>query len=197
MSLMTARVFKLEQPSAEALVEGARAGDLKAKEALFRRYVTMVSGMAFRLLGDDHELEDIVQETFVAAFAGLHKLESAAAFSTWLGAIVTGRTISVIRKRRLLRRLGIGPRQAIDLERILAPNAPPDVAAELSAIYRAIEAMPTRERVVLVLRRVEQFSFDEIVQQTGWSLATVKRRLVRAEGYLVEPPARSRSRGER
>ncbi|MDI1437437.1 RNA polymerase sigma factor [Polyangium sorediatum] len=175
-----------------ALVTAALEGDERAKEALFRRYVGMVSGLSFRLLGRDEELEDIVQESFAQAFGALHKLERPQAFAAWLSSIVTRVTIATIRRRRLLSRLGLLRGEPVHLETIIASTAPPDVVAELTAVYGLIAKLPVKERVVLILRRVEELSLEEVATQTGWSLATVKRALVRAEGLLEV----SRARGE-
>ena len=57
---------------------------------------------------------------------------------------------------------------------------------------RLVATLPLKERVVLVLRRIEELSLQEIVDQTGWSLAAVKRALVRAEGRLDLPPPSGR-----
>jgi RNA polymerase sigma-70 factor (ECF subfamily) len=167
-----------------ALVAAALEGDERAKEALFRRYVAMVGGLSLRLLGRDVELEDVVQESFSQAFGALHTLERPQAFASWLAAIATRTAIATIRRRRLLSRLGLVRGEPVHLETLISPTAPPDVAAELSAVYRLIAKLPVKERVVLVLRRVEELSMQEIVEQTGWSLAAVKRALVRAEGLL-------------
>jgi RNA polymerase sigma-70 factor (ECF subfamily) len=168
----------------ESLVLAARAGDQEAKATLFRRHARTASDLAYRLLGRDDELEDLVQESFVSAFGSLSKLADPRAFKTWLSAIVTRTTIAAIRKRRLLTRLGFVHAEGVQLERVIARNAPPDVLAELEAVYRSLDALPAKERVVLVLRRVEQLQLDEIVAQTGLSLASVKRYLARAERAL-------------
>ena len=173
-----------------ALVADALAGDGKAKEALFRRYVGMASGLSLRLLGRDAELEDIVQESFSIAFGALPRLERPQAFAGWLASIVTRTTIATIRRRRLLSRLGLLRSEPVQLETLIAPTAPPDIAAELSAVYRLVAGLPLKERVVLVLRRIEELSLQEIVDQTGWSLAAVKRALVRAEGLLEASTSR-------
>ncbi len=76
----------------------------------------------------------------------------------------------------------------MQVETLVASSAPPDIAAELAAVYRLVATLPVKERVVLVLRRVEELSMQEIVEQTGWSLAAVKRALVRAEGRLDLKP---------
>jgi RNA polymerase sigma-70 factor (ECF subfamily) len=175
-----------------ALVDAARNGDEKAKEALFRRYVGIASGLVLRLLGRDADLEDVVQESFTAAFGALSTLDRPQAFAAWFAAIVTRTTIATIRRRRMLARLGLRGRERVAVEELVAPTAPPDVAAELAAIYRLVATLPTKERVVLVLRRVEERSLGEIVEQTGWSLAAVKRALTRAEQRLdPAPPGRT------
>ena len=182
---MTESVTRLDLRRTDAvLVTDALAGDGKAKEALFRRYVGMVSGLSLRLLGRDAELEDIVQESFSVAFGALHKLERPQAFAAWLSSIVTRTTIATIRRRRLLSRLGLLRGEPVQVETLIAPTAPPDIAAELAGVYRLVADLPLKERVVLVLRRVEELSLQEIVEQTGWSLAAVKRALVRAEARL-------------
>jgi len=180
------------RPTDAALVAAAREGDMRAKEALFHRYVIMASGLAYRLLGRDTDLEDVVQESFTVAFASLEQLAKPQAFAAWFTAIVTGTAISVIRRRRLLARLGLSRQEPIALDTLIAPTAPPEVAAELRAVYGAIDALPTSERVVLLLRRVEQMPLEEIAETTGWSLATVKRRLARATSRLE----RAAGRGE-
>jgi RNA polymerase sigma-70 factor (ECF subfamily) len=170
----------------ESLVLASRAGDREAKAELFRRHVRTASDLAYRLLGRDGEVEDVVQESFVAAFSGLSTLADPRAFKAWLTAIVTRTTIATIRKRRLLSRLGFVHVEPVQVENVVSRNAPPDVLAELEAVYRTLDSLPAAERVVLVLRRVEQLQLDEIADKTGFSLATVKRRLNRAEQRLVE-----------
>jgi RNA polymerase sigma-70 factor, ECF subfamily len=174
------------RPSDESLVAAARAGVEEAKAELFRRHVRAASDMAHRLLGRDGEVEDVVQEGFVVAFTTLASLADPRAFRAWLGAIVTRRAIAVIRRRRLLSRLGFVRAEPLQIENVIARDAPPDVLAELTAVYRSLDELPAAERVVLVLRRIEQLPLDAIAERTGFSLATVKRRLQRAEQQLAE-----------
>jgi RNA polymerase sigma-70 factor, ECF subfamily len=189
----TEKITRLDsRPTDAALVAAACRGDMRAKEALFHRYVGMASGLAYRLLGRDTDLDDVVQESFTVAFATLEKLAKPQAFAAWFRAIVTGTAIAVIRRRRFLARFGLSRQEPIDLDTLIAPTAPPEIAAELRAVYSAIDALPASERVVLLLRRVEHLPLEEIAEQTGLSLATVKRRLERATGAL----ARAAGRGQ-
>ena len=173
-------------PTDGALVVAARAGEDWAREALFRRHASMVSGMAFRLLGRDEDVDDLVQDSFVEALRSLDRLQAPQAFASWLASIVVRTSSKVIRRRRLLTRLGLRRGDGgIDIDAVVSPSAPPDVATELRALYGRIEALPARERVALVLRRVEGLAIDEIAALVGASPATVKRRIAEAEQMLA------------
>ena len=171
-------------PTDAALVVSARAGEDWAKEALFRRHARMAGGLAFRLTGRDDDVDDLVQESFLHAFASLGRLENPQAFSAWLGGIVVRRAYKLLRARRLLARLGFRSEDA-DLEWVASNGAPPDVVSELREIYGKIEALPPKLRIPLLLRRVEGLPLDEIATLTGSSLATVKRRIHDAEEKLA------------
>ena len=172
-------------PSDAALVVAARAGEGWAREALFRRYAALVNGLAFRLMGRDDEVDDLVQDSFVAALDSLGRLDAPQAFASWLSSIVVRTCGKLLRRRQLMRRFGL--RRAadpIDFDAIISPAAPADAVAELSAVYRLVQRLPADVRVALVLRRVEGHSLEEIAALTGASFATIKRRVAEAERLL-------------
>jgi RNA polymerase sigma-70 factor (ECF subfamily) len=171
-------------PSDAVLVVAARAKEPWAREALFRRYAPMANGLALRLLGRDDEIDDLVQDSFIAALRGLERLEEPQAFAGWLGSIVVRTACKLLRRRRLARRLGLRPARLIDPDGLVSREASPDVAAELRAIYSLVEDLPANVRVPLVLRRVEGYALEEIARLTGASLATVKRRVADGERQL-------------
>jgi RNA polymerase sigma-70 factor (ECF subfamily) len=183
-------------PSDAALVTAARAGERWASEALFQRHAPMVNGLAYRLLGRDGEVDDVVQETFVQALTKLDALKEPQAFAAWIGSIVVRTVSRLLRRRKLLSRLGLRrPETPIDVDAIVGRAVPPDAAAELRSIYAAIDALPVNIRVPLVLRRVEGLSLEEVAERTGTSLATVKRRIAEGEERLAlrgEPGERGR-----
>jgi len=173
------------EPSDAALVLAARAGEEWACEMLFRRYVPLANGLAYRTLGRDEEVEDLVQDSFVQALDGLERLQDPQAFASWLSSIVVRTAARVLRRKQLRRRFGLQRNEAPpDVESFLSPTVPPDVAAELRAIYALVDRLPVEERMALVLRRVEGMELEEIGRDMGLSLATVKRRLASAEGAL-------------
>ncbi len=151
--------------SDEALVVAGRNGDVAALGALFTRFANMVHGLAFRLVGSDSEVDDIVQDAFVEALTHLHRLEEPAAFRGWL-----------------LNRLGLRRPEPIELDSLpIAGGAPPEVVAELRLIFSLIDELPVQERVALVLHRVEGMTLPEVAEQMQLSLTTVKRRIAAAE----------------
>jgi RNA polymerase sigma-70 factor (ECF subfamily) len=180
-------------PSDAALVIAARAGEAWAQEALFRRHAPMVNGLAFRLMGRDADVDDLVQDSFVTAFGGLDRLGDPQAFAAWLGSIVVRTAGKVIRRRRLLERLGLRRRgEAVDIDAVAARAAGADVAAELGRIYRRLELLPAEERIAFVLRRVDGMELEEIAGAMGLSLATAKRRIAAAQQAIDRWTERSR-----
>ncbi len=166
----------------EALVVAGRNGDVAALDTLFTRFANMVHGLAFRLVGSDSEVDDIVQDAFVEALTHLHRLEEPAAFRGWLKSIVVRTTCKRLRRRRLLTRLGLRRPEPIDLDALpISSAAPVEAILELRKIFSLINELPVQERVALVLHRVEGMTLPEVAEQMALSLTTVKRRIAAAE----------------
>lgn len=174
-------------PTDAVLVAAARARESWACEALFHRHAGRITGLVHRLLGRHEDVEDTVQDVFVAAFTRLGSLDDPQAFVKWTTSIAVRLVCKRIRRTTLLRRFGLaGKRDPFDLDAFVAPTAPPDVVAELAAVYRALDELSADERAALVLRRVEGLSLEEVAEALGVSLATAKRRLARAEDVLCD-----------
>jgi RNA polymerase sigma-70 factor (ECF subfamily) len=171
-------------PTDAALVVAARAGESWAQEALFRRHSRMALGLAHRLLPQDDEVDDLVQDCFVSALKRLSALDNPQAFAAWLGSIVVRAVGKRLRRRRLLSRLGLRVPEEIDADAIAAPSVPGDVAVELRRVYAIVAQLPAEARVALILRRVDGLEVPEIARRMELSLSTVKRRLKLAEEIL-------------
>jgi len=171
-------------PSDAALVIAARAGEKWAQEALFRRHARMVNGLAYRLLGRDNELDDLVQTAFMAAFRDLDRLAEPQAFGSWLSSIVVRTAHKLLRRRKMLTRLGLREPANVELDTLLGSSLPPAVHSELREIYGVLDALPTEARIALVLHRVDGLSIPEAAERMGLSVSTVKRRLRLAEAEI-------------
>jgi RNA polymerase sigma-70 factor (ECF subfamily) len=173
-----------ELPDA-ALVADARAGEGWAKEALFRRHARRVMALAHRLLPED-DPEDVAQDVFVRALDQLNHLQHPGAFGGWLQQITVSIVKTRLRKRRWLRRIGVGTGDDLDPDSLVAAQAPESVKVELRDLYRAARRMSDECRVALLLQRVEGLELSEVAQRMGVSVATVKRRVVEADQLLKE-----------
>jgi RNA polymerase sigma-70 factor (ECF subfamily) len=145
----------------------------------------MVNGLAYRLLGRDQEVDDVVQEAFVQALRNLDGLKEPQAFASWIASILVRTTSRLLRRRKLMSRLGLRRQgEPLDVDALIGRSVPPDAAAELRAIYGVVDRMPVKVRVPFLLRRVEGLALEEIAAHTGASLATVKRRVAEGEEIL-------------
>lgn len=180
----TNQLHALPGPSDTTLVLAARAGEKWAQEALFKRHARTVNGLAYRLLGRDEEVDDLVQEAFLAALRSLDRLENPQAFAAWLCSILVRTAHKTLRRRAMLTRLGLRRSAPIDPDVVMSRSTPPDVRQELEAIYGVLDRMRPEVRVALVLQRVEGLSVPEIAERMGLSISTVKRRLAAGEKRL-------------
>jgi len=176
-------------PTDAELVAAARDGHDWAREALFRRHAPMALGMAHRLMPHDGEVDgevdDLVQDSFVSVLQRLERLQNPQAFAAWLGSTVLHAVGKRLRRRRMLARLGLRPREVIDPDAVAAPNAPAEIAVELRRVYALVDRLPVEQRIALILRRVDEMEIPEIARCMGLSPSTVKRRLKAAEERLA------------
>jgi RNA polymerase sigma-70 factor (ECF subfamily) len=158
-----------------ALVERARQADQAAFTALYQRHARYLAGVIYRLMGDDTELDDIVQETFLSASNALASLMQPELVRPWLVTIAVRRAHHHLARRR--RRWFLVSRLAE-----LGPHASdPADRGEVDELYRALDRLPEELRVPWVLHRIEQFSLPGVAEACEVSLATVKRRIAEAE----------------
>jgi RNA polymerase sigma-70 factor (ECF subfamily) len=167
------------------LVAAARGGERWAQEALFRRHAGLAFGLAYRLLGNDADVEDVVQEACFIAFTRLERLKEPQAFASWLAGTVVRRVQQLLRHRRVLVRLGLREPVPLDPDLALSPSTPPEVALELRRTYAVVDGLSTQARMALLLRNVDGYSLPEIAGLLACSLSTVKRRLCEAERALA------------
>lgn len=160
------------------LVERLRRSDTEAFRELYRRHARYVAGVVYRLLGRDDELDDIVQETFLTAIDDIHALRDPQKVRSWLTAIAIRRT-----KRYLIRH-----RRTAKLDSVWSTEIHRQGNAErsgqLDELYDALNRLPPKLRVPLMLSRAEGFTLAEVAEACGKSVATIKRRIVAAESRL-------------
>lgn len=160
----------------EELVRRCRQGEQDAQRELFEKALPHVQRMLYRLAGPGCELEDLVQQTFMALFSSLGRFERRSAFSSWLFGIC----IRVVGKKARSARRFASLRRSLRLEPVAVVERPDEIAnrAELAAVVqRALGRLPYKQRTVLVLYEMEGLSGKEIAEVLSIPQATVWTRL--------------------
>jgi RNA polymerase sigma-70 factor (ECF subfamily) len=169
------------------LVALAACDEMSAFEALYRRHAAFALNLAVRLQGNATDVEDVVHDAFLRAHARLGDLRDPSAFRAWLGSIVVRLVRSRLRRRRLMRALGlVDSGEPVDLDAIASTSAGPESRALLAQVYAVLRGMNPNERIAWTLRYVERHRLEAVAELTGCSLATVKRRIARAQSFLTE-----------
>jgi RNA polymerase sigma-70 factor (ECF subfamily) len=141
---------------------------------IYRRHSAYVATVGFRLLGNDAEVDDLVQEVFIEANRGLSQLRDPDAVRGWLARICVRKSVRRLRRRRLrqwLRLDDVPDWQPSDA------SLTPEQMSEVQRAYRALGRFPAEERVVWILRHIEGESLDEIAELCHCSKSTVQRRI--------------------
>ncbi|MBK9264799.1 MAG: sigma-70 family RNA polymerase sigma factor [Polyangiaceae bacterium] len=173
-------------PDAQLVTLGAE-GNTQALEVLYRRHAAFAIHLATRIEGSPRDVEDIVHDAFLRAFERLRDLTDKAAFRGWLGSIVVHAVRSRMRRARLMNVLGLGrSSEPVDLDALASPEASPHVRAQLAQIYALLRTLSADDRIAWTLRYIEGHELEAVANLTRCSLATVKRRISRAQQFLDE-----------
>src|SRR5436305_5112788 len=176
----------VESMSDAALVELVLNGDQDVFAVLVERYKDAVQNLAYRMLGNATEAEDITQETFVRAYTQLSTYKPVHKFSTWLLSIASHLAIDQLRRRRFL---ALPLEDVPFLEWIVDVGVSPEQFAlqgeQQDEIQQYLQMLPWKYRAVIVLRYWHDFSYEEIAQALNLTQPLVKARLHRARELLA------------
>jgi RNA polymerase sigma-70 factor, ECF subfamily len=145
----------------------------------FRRYAGYVAAIGMRVLGRRDEIEDFVQDVFLAAHRSLAAVREPAALKGWLATLAVREAVRRLKRRRLREWLGIG--SAVDYGDVADHAASSEERALLASVFAALDKLPTAERVAWALRYLEGETMERVAELAGCSLSTAKRRVAAAE----------------
>ncbi len=181
--------------SDHGLLAATLAGDETAFSELVRRYRNQITNYVYRMTNDYELAIDLAQETFIRVYCAAERYQATYAFSTYIYRIATNLAISELRRRKRRRLLSLtdffqsrdqtGERREFDVadSRPLQDTAFVDDERR-QAIARAIATLPEKYRAPLVLRDVEERSYEEIANILEISVGTVKSRINRSRAFL-------------
>jgi RNA polymerase sigma-70 factor (ECF subfamily) len=166
-----------------ALIEALRAGHPGAAAAFYDRHAARVRSTLRSILGPDDDLPDLLQEVFIRALDRLGQLRDVGRVAGWLTgiAVFVARAHIRVRTRRSWLRLFSPERTAA--RQIEQPSS--DARRALREVYAVLDHLPVDDRLAFVLRHVHGATLVEVAEACQTSLATVKRRLARAENTFV------------
>lgn len=180
------------------LVRRAQAGEFAAFEELVGRFQNRVYALAYRIVGEAHDAEDVTQQTFLSLVEHVRAFRGESAVAGWVLRIAANHALKLLRKRRglptvPLTNAGEPDECYADIPHpdFIAPwrDDPADLAERHEVrelIDRALAELDAKYRVVFVLRDVEGFSVKETAETLGLTEANVKVRLLRARLALRE-----------
>lgn len=180
----------------EALIDKYReSGDMSVFKTLIRRYQSRVYSIAFRVLGNSEEAEEIVQDCFLKVHQNMDKYQRKSTFSSWLFRIAHNLCMDSLRlkqRRKDMTVISFDPQAAAADEEIgegaqrpvtqlpdmrPTPSQTMDNAEEIRVLEESLSLLPESQKSVLLLHDIQGFSYQEIAEITSTSIGTVRSRL--------------------
>jgi len=165
----------------QEVIDKCREGDSKAQFELYRLYYKAMYNACLRIVGDPHEAEDIMQESFFKAFDKISTYRNEVSFGAWLRRIVVNTSIDALKKRKVSFTSienAHGIKEADD-------NADLDVES-VELIKNAIEKLPEGYKTVLMLHLIDEYDHEEIAEMLGITASTSRSQYARAKQKLIE-----------
>ena len=177
------------------LIQRVKAGDQKAFEVIFSRYVNRVYRQAFKLVGNEADAEDVVQEVFLLVYRKAQSFLGKSEFSTWLYRLTANAALTKLRQRKKEKEVSLDeylPKFRKDGHHLVRPvvDWTQDVdkfvaIKEYSQIIKeAMEKLSPTDKAVVMMSDMEEMSNPEISETLGISVQAVKARLHRARLFL-------------
>lgn len=171
-------------PTDREYVARSQQGDRDAFSALVRRYQDRVYRFILRMVGSRAEAEELAQDTFIKAWEALPGWKPEAQFRTWLFGIASNTATDSLRRRKVVEFVALeedydAPGEGAD------PEAQLQSRQKLRALETALDRLPQDQREIVLLRELEDMSYDEISAALGIGEGTVKSRLARAREALI------------
>jgi RNA polymerase sigma-70 factor (ECF subfamily) len=162
------------------LVDRARRGDRDAFAMLVKVYDRGLRALAFRLLGDREDMEDVLQEAYIKAFRGLPRFRGRASVGTWLYRLTYNACLDELKRPRRSREIPLIDAAEWSSEKV-DPTAEVDSRGLIAA---ALASLPVEQRAAVLLVDGEGFSYDDAAEVLGVSIAALGSRLNRARPLL-------------
>ena len=166
------------------LLDGCKNGDQKAQFQIYKLYYKAMYNTSLRIVSDAMEAEDIMQESFLAAFEKIDTYSGTVSFGAWLKKIVVNRSLDALNKRKMIF-------EDIDSHTEIRDDSGDDSARyeeldnRVEEVKEAIERLPDGYRLILSLYLLEGYDHDEIAEILSINSSTSRSQLSRAKQKLI------------
>jgi RNA polymerase sigma-70 factor (ECF subfamily) len=188
ISLSSARSSPVEMDD-QQLVTASKHGDQDAFAQLVQRYQRRIFNLVYRMLQQYEEASEITQETFLAAWQGLPSFRGDARFATWLYRIAYNCALKQLetRKRDKALQMALQAEQALESDDGHDPaDSQMDKHDRQAFVQEHLSHLPTKYRIVLILRHLQDMSYEEMAEILTMPIGTIKTHLFRARNLLKE-----------
>jgi RNA polymerase sigma-70 factor (ECF subfamily) len=171
------------------LVELSQKGDEDAFAALVKNYKMKVFNLAFSFTRDEALADDLAQEVFIKAFFGLPKFRFKSEFGTWLYRITVNHVKDYLRKKGRMRKMpfeNLREIQSVEEDEVTRKEKEQTMEQRKKLVHRCLQTLPEKYKVILTLRDIQGFPYEEISNTLKISPGTVDSRLHRARKMLRE-----------
>jgi RNA polymerase sigma-70 factor (ECF subfamily) len=165
-------------------IDRCREGDVQGLHVLFDLHRTKVYNLSWRMLGKPQDAEDAAQEIFIKVFDRIKNYRGESAFSTWLYRMTANHCLDILRRRKILTFIGMD--NAPEVYDRHEKDKPGNQMGFSPVIEKALNQLPEKQKRCLIMREMEDFSYEEIAQALGLSLGSVKSNIHRAKAFLKE-----------
>ena len=174
----------------EELIYRFQEGNNNAYNEIVRRYKDRLINFVYRYVGNYDDSEDIVQDTLVKVYVSKHLYKEVAKFSTWIYTIAINLAKTKLIKKQKYKVFSISTvyedeEKDFDIkDEAYLPDVDANSKFQEAYIQKALESIPENYRKLVILRDVEDFSYEEICEMTGLPMGTVKSRINRGREKL-------------
>lgn len=170
------------------LIAKCQEGDRQAFNRLVMRYQNLVYNFLYRLAPNWDDVDDLAQEVFVKVYHSIKALKDRTQFKSWLHSIAVSVYIDEHRRRKKLQERFVSDERLLESQ--TDPNENPGYYLERQELHRrlqeAITELPEEFKVVIVLREIQGFSYEEIAKTLKCSIGTVRSRIFRGRQLLQQ-----------
>lgn len=179
----------------ENLIQQAQKGDKNAFEGLVKSYQNRIYSLCYRYSGNNEDALDLAQEVFIKVYRNIASFEGRSSFSTWIYQIGSNTCKDFLRKKQNYQEFSLDEEIINDREekftpQVLRDEETPDLRYEekekIHFLQEALNKLKPEYKMLLLMREFEDLSYEEIAEESGLAVGTVKSRLSRGRKMLKD-----------